>query len=72
MFQEELGLTGILDMKSPVILNDAIFMSGGLRATREKINFTRIDKNGNLDSEIFLKICKTRKLIKILFYSLEI
>tara|TARA_B100000886_G_scaffold169383_1_gene115980 strand:- start:5424 stop:6536 length:1113 start_codon:yes stop_codon:yes gene_type:complete len=44
---------GRLDMKKSSTLNDAIFMSGGLRATRGKVNFTRIDKNGNLDRRKF-------------------
>ena len=44
---------GIIDMKKSSTLNDAIFMSGGLRATRGKVNFTRIDKNGNLDKRKF-------------------
>ncbi len=45
--------SGILEMKKSSTLNDAIYMSGGLRATRGKINFVRINKDGNLDKRKF-------------------
>tara|TARA_Y100000746_G_scaffold230341_1_gene241755 strand:- start:624 stop:1736 length:1113 start_codon:yes stop_codon:yes gene_type:complete len=44
---------GMLKMKKSSTLNDAVYMSGGLRATRGKINFVRIDKDGNLDRRKF-------------------
>ena len=44
---------GMLEMKKSSTLNDAVYMSGGLRATRGKINFVRIDKDGNLDRRKF-------------------
>ena len=44
---------GLLQMKKSSSLNDAIYMAGGLRATRGKINFVRINKDGNLDRRKF-------------------
>ena len=44
---------GRLDLKKSSTLNDAIYMAGGLRATRGKINFARIDKEGNFDKRKF-------------------
>ena len=44
---------GIIQVKKSSTLNDAIYMAGGLRATRGKINFVRINKNGNLDRRKF-------------------
>ncbi len=44
---------GLLEMKKSSSLNDAIYMAGGLRAIRGKINFVRITKDGNLDRRKF-------------------
>ncbi|MAN49270.1 MAG: hypothetical protein CMD04_00410 [Flavobacteriales bacterium] len=44
---------GLLQMKKSSSLNDAIYMAGGLRAIRGKINFVRISKEGNLDRRKF-------------------
>ena len=44
---------GVLQLKKSSSLNDAIDMAGGLRAIRGKINFIRINKDGNLDSRKF-------------------
>lgn len=44
---------GLQQMKKSSSLNDAIYMAGGLRAIRGKINFVRINKDGNLDRRKF-------------------
>ena len=44
---------GLLELKKSSSLNDAIYMAGGLRAIRGKINFIRINNDGNLDRRKF-------------------